>query len=113
MAAPPIYVRAKRQNETVFLSCEPGDTMMLLKTKLQEITGTDATSIRILGLDRLTIFEDESTVADHQLKDNAIVYFVFKGEHGDTYEDVKPHMFADSDVPDPATLEEGGDESKK
>lgn len=37
---------------------------------------------------QLTIFEDESTVADHQLKDNDIIFFVLKGETGDTYEDV-------------------------
>lgn len=61
-----------------------------------------------------TIFEDESTVADHQLKDNDILFFVLKTS-GDNYEDIKIHKYADSDVPEPKKEgeEAGADESKK
>eukprot|EP01059_Diplonema_ambulator_P014973 TRINITY_DN26014_c0_g1_i1.p1 TRINITY_DN26014_c0_g1~~TRINITY_DN26014_c0_g1_i1.p1 ORF type:complete len:127 (+),score=49.52 TRINITY_DN26014_c0_g1_i1:48-383(+) len=65
MASPSMYVRIKRRKQTIFLHCEPSDTVLSLKEKVAAVTGKPVTDQRLLlGKQNL---EDASTLSDSGL----------------------------------------------
>mmetsp|Transcript_20740 Transcript_20740/g.58665 ORF Transcript_20740/g.58665 Transcript_20740/m.58665 type:complete len:115 (+) Transcript_20740:97-441(+) len=114
MASLPIYLRLKHTNQTVFMTCEPGDTVALLKSRVQDINRVPVDRIRILAGDQVTVLEDESTVADHQLKDNSVLYFVYKTD-GDMFEvvDIPKYAGVEEEVATEGDATTVGGEGKK
>ena len=99
-----MYLRVKRQKDTIFLRVNPTDSFASVKTKLGSIVSRDPATLRLIGSDRERVFEDEATVGDQEVENDAIIYMVYQLGEGATYEIIE--------VAD-ANGEAGGDEGKK
>ena len=62
-----MFIRVKRKKTTFFLHCEPSETILEIKSKLQVLTDHDVDIQRLILLSRLQPLEDAKTLADHQV----------------------------------------------
>eukprot|EP00755_Sulcionema_specki_P009902 Sspe_Gene.44973::Locus_22133_Transcript_2_3_Confidence_0.250_Length_556::g.44973::m.44973 len=62
MTVPSMYIRVKRKKQTIFLHCEPGDTVLSVKEKITLITNVPASDQRLL-LQKQNL-EDTSSLHD-------------------------------------------------
>ncbi|KAJ9472066.1 hypothetical protein DIPPA_10419 [Diplonema papillatum] len=91
-AAPSMYVRVKRKKQTIFLHCEPRQTVLQLKEKVAAITGTPASDQRLqLGKQNL---EDQSSLADcgiYPVDTGTELFLAYRivSDSGDRWEDVE------------------------
>ena len=92
-----MYLRVKRMKETVFLRVNPTDSFANVKAKLGGILGKEANDLRIIGSDKERIFEDEATVGDQEVENDAIVYVVYRLGEGETWEIVQVSTGAEAD----------------
>ena len=74
------YVRVKRLKQTIFLNCEPTDTVMDVKTKLQQFAGKGPDDIRLLADNNP--LDETKTLADLKVENDAVVCMVFMKEDG-------------------------------
>jgi len=79
------YVRAKRGNQTVFLYCDPNETIKQLQTKLSEIVSCKPDDIRLV-LESKSL-DEARTASDYKLENDSVVSFVFR--KGDKWEEAK------------------------
>lgn len=75
-----MYIRAKRTNQTIFLSVEPSDNGASIKKKISSITKSPVDSIRLLSNPDHRVLEDDKTIADNKIENDHIVYWVLKKE---------------------------------
>lgn len=73
-----MYVRVKRQKQTIFLYTEPTESVADLKKKVAEINGVAAARIRLLYGD--VVLDDSKTVGDHKIENEKVLYMVSKKE---------------------------------
>mmetsp|Transcript_13396 Transcript_13396/g.25822 ORF Transcript_13396/g.25822 Transcript_13396/m.25822 type:complete len:86 (+) Transcript_13396:72-329(+) len=70
-----IYVRVKRQDQTVFLRAEPSDTFRAVKSALGEILSLAPDDIKLYAKDKETVLEDEGTVGGFEVNNDDIIYW--------------------------------------
>ena len=70
-----MFIRVKRKKTTFFLHCEPSETILEIKSKLQVLTDHDVDIQRLILLSRLQPLEDAKTLADHQVRIFIVVQF--------------------------------------
>jgi len=70
------YIRAKRQTQTVFLYCDPSETVNHLTEKLGKILNKPADEIRLI-VDKSPL-DGPKTLVDAKLENDSVVYFVYK-----------------------------------
>ena len=97
-------LRVKRQKDTVFLRVNPTDSFAQVKLKLGGVLGRDSNNLRIIGSDKERVFEDEATVGDQEVENDAIVYVVYRLGEGETWEIIE--------VTTPGEGEEGKEQHK-
>ena len=97
-----MYLRGKRHKDTIFLRVNPTDSFASVKTKLGGIVSKDPATLRLIGSDRERVFEDEATVGDQEVENDAVIYLVYRLGEGATYEIIEV-----------ANEGDGGDEGKK
>ncbi|EWM29315.1 ubiquitin family protein [Nannochloropsis gaditana] len=76
-----MYVRVKRNHQTIFLHVEPNETVQSVKAQVGEILGQSVENIRLYGSDRTRDMPDGSSLAEFQdIKNDSIIYAVFRNE---------------------------------
>eukprot|EP01118_Nematostelium_gracile_P001446 TRINITY_DN1148_c0_g1_i1.p1 TRINITY_DN1148_c0_g1~~TRINITY_DN1148_c0_g1_i1.p1 ORF type:complete len:101 (+),score=30.72 TRINITY_DN1148_c0_g1_i1:99-401(+) len=83
-----LYIRAKRTNQTIFLSVDSTDTILEVKKKISSVIKTPVDNIKLLSETERKEFPDEKTLGDLQVDNDAIVYWVQKKEGTDEWETV-------------------------
>ncbi|CAH0479602.1 unnamed protein product [Peronospora belbahrii] len=85
------YIRIKRKNQTVFLDVQLTDTIRSIKEKLSVLFHLPPTSIQLWqGLDQKESKElvDATTLADHDVQNDAMIYMCWKKENSDQWEEL-------------------------
>jgi len=82
------YIRCKRRNQTVFLYCEPTETVRHLVEKLGKIFEKPAEDIKLLFAGNE--LDGTKTAVDAKLENDSVVHFVFK--QGDAWEKVESDL---------------------
>lgn len=73
-----IYIRVKRANQTVFLYAEPSDSVGDVKNKLFHINKVPVENLRLIFNN--SPLEDNKTLGDYKIENDAIVLLVYKKE---------------------------------
>eukprot|EP01102_Stenamoeba_stenopodia_P007091 TRINITY_DN1981_c0_g1_i1.p1 TRINITY_DN1981_c0_g1~~TRINITY_DN1981_c0_g1_i1.p1 ORF type:complete len:140 (-),score=22.29 TRINITY_DN1981_c0_g1_i1:118-537(-) len=81
-----MYVRVKRQKQTVFLHTDPAETIADIKGKLAQILSVPAARQRILFQDKPV--DDSKTLGDLKVENDNILHLVYKKEDSDEWEAV-------------------------
>ncbi|KAA0157562.1 hypothetical protein FNF27_00556 [Cafeteria roenbergensis] len=71
-----LYLRVKRQHETIFLLCEPSQSFASIRTRVAQILEIPEAELAILAPDKTLEFPDEALVSDHRLRDDDVLYAV-------------------------------------
>ena len=77
-----MFIRVKRKKTTFFLHCEPSETILEIKSKLQVLTDNDVDAQRLILLSTLQLLDDARTLADQKVNSNVLLYgasFCFRG----------------------------------
>jgi hypothetical protein len=83
-----MYIRFKRRNQTVFLNVEPSQTFGMIKARLAENFGVDASGIMLVANDKKRELLDLATISDQEIKNDDVVYMVFQKDGGGGWEDI-------------------------
>lgn len=62
-----MYIRVKRHKTTYFMQCDPTDTALDIKQKLQSLVDQPTDSQRLTLLTSNTILEDSKTLAEQRV----------------------------------------------
>eukprot|EP00499_Haloplacidia_sp_CaronLabIsolate_P012228 CAMPEP_0196772898 /NCGR_PEP_ID=MMETSP1104-20130614/2481_1 /TAXON_ID=33652 /ORGANISM="Cafeteria sp., Strain Caron Lab Isolate" /LENGTH=119 /DNA_ID=CAMNT_0042143041 /DNA_START=9 /DNA_END=363 /DNA_ORIENTATION=+ len=73
-------IRVKRKNQTVFLRVGPTTTFASIKDTVGKINEVDPKKIKLFGPDKEHVLENDATIGDQQIQDNAIVYMVYAAD---------------------------------
>lgn len=79
-----MYIRVKRRKATYFISCQPRDTILEIKNKLQALTDQSPENVQLKRGDLL--LEDARTLEDQGVKSDEIIAMAFRVD-GSTFED--------------------------
>ena len=71
-----MYIRIKREKQTIFLYTDPTETIADVKTKLSSLTNVPSSHIRLIFHD--LVMDDDKTIGDHKADNDNIVYMVFQ-----------------------------------
>ena len=77
-----MYVRIKRQNQSVFMHVEPSDSFGTVKERLGSLYNMEAANIQLIADDKKRELVDLATVSDQDIKTDDIVYMVFMKPSG-------------------------------
>mmetsp|Transcript_31209 Transcript_31209/g.83737 ORF Transcript_31209/g.83737 Transcript_31209/m.83737 type:complete len:107 (-) Transcript_31209:8-328(-) len=88
-----MYIKIKRQRQTIFLNCEPGDTIISLKQKIKAINSVPAEDQRLIVPEDKVVCDDNKTVRECKLEDGMIVALVYRRgtESSQEWEDIEIH----------------------
>mmetsp|Transcript_17070 Transcript_17070/g.25246 ORF Transcript_17070/g.25246 Transcript_17070/m.25246 type:complete len:95 (-) Transcript_17070:125-409(-) len=90
-----MYLRLKRKNATLFLYVEPTSEFREIKSKIGDLIKVDPNTIGLFGSeDKSKELIDSATVDDQEIKNDQIVYFLYKNGSGG-YEDFDVSVFPD------------------
>mmetsp|Transcript_19766 Transcript_19766/g.58651 ORF Transcript_19766/g.58651 Transcript_19766/m.58651 type:complete len:95 (+) Transcript_19766:91-375(+) len=81
-----MYVRVKRRKQTFFLHVEPTDTILELKSKLQDLVQQPPERQQLLK--ETTVLEDAKKLADLKVENDDVLAVTFMQEDG-SWEDVE------------------------
>jgi hypothetical protein len=73
-----MYIRVKRQKQTIFLYTEPQEQIIKVKSKISKLNNVPIEKIRLIFND--IPLEDEKTIQDYKIENDKIVYLVYKKE---------------------------------
>ncbi|MCO5553606.1 hypothetical protein L7F22_007131 [Adiantum nelumboides] len=82
-----MFIRVKRKKTTFFLHCEPSETTLEIKSKLQVLTDHDVDIQRLILVSNQQVLEDAKTLADQKVENDAVVALTLKKETGE-WEDI-------------------------
>ena len=68
-----MFIRVKRKKTTFFLHCEPSETILEIKSKLQVLTDNDVDAQRLILLSTLQLLDDARTLADQKVSMKVIL----------------------------------------
>lgn len=68
-----MYIRVKRDKTTYFVQCDPTETTLEIKQKLQGLIDQLSTNQRLTLLATNEILDDSKTLADQKVENDAIV----------------------------------------
>ncbi|KAK3437859.1 hypothetical protein EUGRSUZ_C02509 [Eucalyptus grandis] len=68
-----MYIRVKRSKTTYFIQCEPTETILNVKEKLQNLTDQPATDQRLILVGTGEVLEDSKSLADQKVENDAVV----------------------------------------
>ncbi len=73
-----MYIRVKRQKQTIFLYTDPSEKVSELKKKIAEINSVAANRIRLIFQD--APLDDDKAVGDLKIENDRVVFLVYKKE---------------------------------
>ncbi|ELR14939.1 ubiquitin family protein [Acanthamoeba castellanii str. Neff] len=83
---PPIYIRVKRKNQTIFLYADASEKVADLKGKLAKINEKSADELALIFNDAK--LDNDKTVGDYKIENDQVVYLVYKKDGSDEFEEV-------------------------
>eukprot|EP00898_Chlorokybus_atmophyticus_P001451 jgi/Chlat1/2306/Chrsp17S02597 len=85
-----MYVRVKRKRTTVFVHAEPTDTLGRVRERLGAMITVPAANLRLCAPDRpaATVLDENKTLADLRIENDAVLAVVYKQEGTEEWEDV-------------------------
>ncbi|GMH01951.1 hypothetical protein Nepgr_003790 [Nepenthes gracilis] len=90
-----MYIRAKRSKTTYFLQCDPTETILDIKQKLQALIDQPVNDQRLILVETGEVLEDSKTLADQKVENDAVVALTLRKDDNE-FEDVnivKPNDF--------------------
>lgn len=89
-----MYLRVKRKRSTIFLHVEPSDTFKVLKVKCGDVFGVSPSLVGLFNTEKVE-YNELSTIADLEIKNDAVLYLVLKKDGGgDSYEPFEVEKFS-------------------
>lgn len=81
------YIRAKRKNQTVFITVKLQQTIGDVKKALSSIVETPVENIRLLNISE-TVLEEDKKLSDYKIENDSVIYWVQKEEGSDEWEKI-------------------------
>ncbi|XP_043706954.1 uncharacterized protein LOC122656481 isoform X2 [Telopea speciosissima] len=82
-----MYIRIKREKTTYFLQCDPTETILDIKQKLQTLIDQPVNDQRLILVTTNEVLDDSKTLADQKVENDAVVALTLKKDD-DEFEDV-------------------------
>ncbi|KAI4966025.1 hypothetical protein ZWY2020_046767 [Hordeum vulgare] len=76
-----MYIRVKRNKTTYFIQCDPTETILNIKQKLQSITDHPPNNQRLILLATNNILDDSKTLADQKVENDAVVALALRKDN--------------------------------
>ncbi|XP_020675581.1 uncharacterized protein LOC110094653 [Dendrobium catenatum] len=73
-----IYIRVKRHKTTYFIQCDPTESTLDIKQKLQELVDQPTNNQRLTLVSTNEILDDSKTLAEQKVENDAIVALTLK-----------------------------------
>ncbi|KAK8962778.1 hypothetical protein KSP40_PGU007673 [Platanthera guangdongensis] len=73
-----MYIRIKRHKTTYFIQCDPTESTLSIKQKLQALIDQPSNSQRLTLVSTNEILDDSKTLAEQKVENDAIVALTFK-----------------------------------
>ncbi|KAF8035568.1 hypothetical protein BT93_C1564 [Corymbia citriodora subsp. variegata] len=93
-----MYIRVKRSKTTYFIQCEPTETILNVKEKLQNLIDQPANDQRLILVGTGEVLEDSKSLADQKVENDAVVALTLRKDDNE-FEDVnivRPSDFCQS-----------------
>ncbi|KAH7283817.1 hypothetical protein KP509_34G025100 [Ceratopteris richardii] len=68
-----IYIRVKRKKSTYFVHCDPDETILEVKAKLQTLSDSPIHTQRLILLSTHQVLDDARTLAQQKVGNDAII----------------------------------------
>lgn len=68
-----MFIRVKRKKTTYFLHCDPSETVLEIKQKLQALSDNPVDCQRLILLSSQLVLEDSRTLADQKVQNTLIL----------------------------------------
>ncbi|CAM6103215.1 unnamed protein product [Calypogeia fissa] len=82
-----MFIRVKRKKTTYFLHCDPTETVLEIKQKIQALSDNPVDCQRLILLSSQLVLEDNKTLAEQKVENDAIVALCLKISEG-VWEDI-------------------------
>uniref|UniRef100_A0A7N0UUE6 Ubiquitin-like domain-containing protein n=1 Tax=Kalanchoe fedtschenkoi TaxID=63787 RepID=A0A7N0UUE6_KALFE len=82
-----MYIRVKRHKTTYFLQCDPTETVLELKQKLETLIDQPVNDQCLILLASGDVLNDSRTLADQKVENDCIVALTFRKDDGE-FEDI-------------------------
>ncbi|XP_002986416.2 ubiquitin [Selaginella moellendorffii] len=83
-----MFIRVKRKKTTYFLHCDPSETVLEIKQKLQALSENHVDDQRLILIANKLVLEDHKTLADQKVENDAIVAMTLKIRETGDWEEV-------------------------
>ncbi|XP_074561074.1 uncharacterized protein LOC141817294 isoform X2 [Curcuma longa] len=83
-----MYIRVKRHKTTYFMQCDPTDTALDIKQKLQSLVDQPTDNQRLTLLTSNAILEDSKTLAEQRVENDAVVALSLRKTDDNEFEEV-------------------------
>ncbi|KAG8063292.1 hypothetical protein GUJ93_ZPchr0003g18254 [Zizania palustris] len=87
---PTMYIRVKRNKTTYFIQCDPTETTLSIKQKLQSLIDQPASNQQLILLSKdnvVVLLDDLKTLADQKVENDAVVALTLRKDDNE-FEDV-------------------------
>ncbi|CAK9315094.1 unnamed protein product [Citrullus colocynthis] len=93
-----MYIRIKRHKTTYFIQCDPIETTLNIKQKLESLIDQPVVDQRLILVGSGEVLEDSKTLADQKVENDAVVALTFRKDDNDFEEIdiVQPNDFYQS-----------------
>ncbi|GAB4828688.1 hypothetical protein Ancab_018353 [Ancistrocladus abbreviatus] len=76
-----MYIRVKRSKTTYFLQCDPTETILDIKQKLQALIEVPINDQQLILVDTGDVLDDSKTLADQKVENDAVVALTLRKGH--------------------------------
>ncbi|GAB2226715.1 hypothetical protein Droror1_Dr00022534 [Drosera rotundifolia] len=76
-----MYIRVKRFKATYFLSCDPTETILDIKQKLESLIDLPVDDQRLILTATGAVLEDSKTLAEQKVENDAVVALTLRKDH--------------------------------
>ncbi|KAI5062493.1 hypothetical protein GOP47_0023032 [Adiantum capillus-veneris] len=82
-----IFIRVKRKKSTYFVHCEPNETILEVKAKLQTLSDHPIYTQRLILLATHQVLDDARTLAEQKVENDAVIAMTLRKSTGE-WEDI-------------------------
>ncbi|XP_010273690.1 PREDICTED: polyubiquitin 9 [Nelumbo nucifera] len=82
-----MYIRVKRNKTTYFIQCDPTETILDIKQKLQNLIDQPVNDQRLILVATGEVLDDSKTLADQKVENDCIVALTLRKDDNE-FEDV-------------------------
>lgn len=83
-----MFIRVKRKKTTYFLHCDPSETVVETKHKLHALSDVPVDQQRLVLLPAHAVLDDNKTLADQKVENDAVVALTLKSAETGDWEEV-------------------------